>query len=325
MQSDLCYLEKLRLEEGAETCRAAFEQVYRKNRMQASSLVNDSRLTFPTLYLLHSSLEPKTRSMNLNLRNRRLIYILGEMKRDSSGNKKIPILTKKDPNTRNILLWTVKTGCRYDGDDTYDMVLDTFCCILFQTYQLSDALPYAEHMLFTRNRQGKNIHDLTWACFQLHNAEVLRHMAEHLQANDPLERELACELLDTDHICPHDRDKQAKYEHYRQWLDENDGYLYFTEENLLFSRHPRIFDVDEDRKFLQRSPRDYEKLAAQNLPQQEKHHLEELHRLPAEDRRCLCRYSHRMRRKDQNAWSKWMQCPMNEKLNAARQEQEDKV
>lgn len=325
MQNDLCYLEKLRLEEGAEPCRAAFEQAYRRNRMQASNLVNDSRLSFPTLYLLHPSLEPRARNMNLNLRNRRLLFILSELKRDSSGNKRIPILSRKDPGMRNILLWAVKTGCRHDGDNSYDMVLDTFFCVLLKTYQLPEVLPYAEHTLFLRNRKHKNIHDLVWAYFQLHDAAGLRRMAEHLQAKDPQECELACELLDTEHVCPHDRDNRAKYEHYRQWLDENDGYLFFTEENLLYSRHPRLFDVDEDRKFLQKGKADYERSPMKDLPQQEKTHLDELHKLPAEDRRTVCHYSHRMRRKDQGAWSRWMQCPMNEKLNTARYDKEETI
>ena len=325
MQNDLCYLEKLRLEKGEESCRTAFEQTCRKNRMQASGLINDRRLTFPTLYLLHPSIEPRARAMSLNMRNRRLVHILSELKTDSSGNKKIPELSRKDPRTRSILLWAVKTGYQYDGDDTYDMILDTFFCILFKTYRMTEALPYAEHLLFMRNRLNKNIHDLVWGYFQLHDAQALRRMAEHLRANDPSECNLADELLDTGHVCPHDSDKKEKYEHYRQWLDENDGYLFFTEENLLFSRHPRMFDVDEDRKFLQKHKRDYERRPMKNLPQHEKAHLEELHRLPREDRLALCGYSHHMHRKDKSAWSKWMQCPMAEKLNKAYREKEGMI
>lgn len=325
MQNDLCYLEKLRLEQGDEPCRAAFEQVCRRNRMQASNLINDSRLTFPTLYLLHPSLETRARSLNLNLRCHRLVFILSEIKRDQTGNKRIPILSRKDPNTRNILLWAVKTGYRYDGDDTYDRILDSFFGVLLKTYGLPEVLPYAEHALFLRNRQNKNIHDLVWAYFQLHDADALRRLSEHLKAEDPKENQLASELLDTGHVCPHDKDGKAKYEHYRQWLDENDDYLFFTAENLLFSRHPRLFDVDEDRKFLQKGKADYERRPMQNLPQQEKASLDELHRLPSEDRHAVSCFSHHMHRKDPNAWSKWMQRPMDEKLDAAKKDKEGRI
>lgn len=248
MQENQSYLEQVRIQEGDTRCKELFERACKQNQRRAAAMINDEGITFPTLYLLYTSIRPRQLYLNLNQRNQQMIHILIELKKDKTGNGKVSILAKKQRVTHNNLKWAVKTGYQFDGDNNYDFVMDTFVCVLLITYKDKEVLPYAEHLIFARNRDGKGIHDLVWAYFHHHDIQVLQRMAEHLRANDPMEAELAGKLLDTEHICRGCEDAQSEYNTYLKWLEENHSYLFFTGENMFFSRRPIICKVDTSEK-----------------------------------------------------------------------------
>ena len=325
MQGTDIRLERLRTEEGEARCREVFEQVCRQNRYRASMLLNDSQLTFPTLFLLYPQIQPRKQYLRLNQRGRQLIYILSEIEKDHSGNGKLPMLARKNRMTHDILLWAVRTGYRYDGSDQYDTAMDLFICVLLTSYRETQVLPYTEHLIFERNREGKNLHDLIWAYFHLHDPVVLRRMSEHLRAKDPLEVELARALLGTEEICPDCRDGQAQCNSYQKWLSENDPYLFFTEENLQYARNPEICRVDESRKFLQKSTDDYEPHPLEHLSEKEADRLKEFKKLDRKDRHLVCCFSQNIRKRDPAAWRDFMDASMDKKLDQAKTEMGDLV
>lgn len=255
MQENQSYLERVRIHEGNTRCMEFFEQACVQSQRRAAAMINDEDLTFPTLYLLYSSIRPRQLFLNLNQRNQQMIHILTELKKDKTGNGKVSILAKKQLITHSNLKWAVKTGYQFDGNTNYDFAIDTFICVLLITYRDKEMLPYAEHLIFARHRDGKGIHDLVWAYFHHRDIRVLKQMAEHLQSNDSREAELAAKLLDTGRICRGCENAQSGYTTYLKWLEENEPYLFFTGENMFFSRRPTICKVDQERKYRQRNVR----------------------------------------------------------------------
>lgn len=251
MQENQSYLDRVRIQEGDTRCKEIFEQACVQSQRRAVAMINDEEITFPTLYLLYSSIRPRQLFLNLNQRNQQMIHILTELKKDKTGNGKVSMLAKKQLVTHNNLRWAVKTGHQFDGDTNYDFAMDTFICVLLTTYRDKEMLPYAERLIFSRNRDGKGIHDLVWAYFHHRDICVLKPMAEHLQSNDPREAGLAAKLLDIERICSGCGDAQSGYATYMKWLEENEPFLYFTGENMFFSRRPAICKVDKERKYRQ--------------------------------------------------------------------------
>lgn len=317
------YLENIRRQHGSDRCIEAFEQACRQGR--GAGIVNDRDISFPTIYILYSSILPRQRFLSLNQRNRLLLRMISGLKNDETGNGKIDILRSPQPMTKSILFWALKTGCRYQGSDNYDLIMDTIACVLLGTYREKNALPYVEQLIFDRNRWGKNNHDLIWAYFSLHDPAVLKSMSEHLLSEDESEKTLAGELLDTEHICKGCRDARSGYREYQKWLSENDSYLYATVENLQYSRKPQMFHVDEDRKFLQKKAQGYSKQPLENLTEKEKGILREFRSLPPAEREAVSCFSQSVMQTDPEDWERWAYSPLEEKLEKAKKGMEELV
>lgn len=325
MQQENIVLNDIFKSQGREAVSSAFVETAAKSRFQASRLINDKDLSFTTLYMLMPEIQPRLRYLRLSQERRLIIGLLRQMKGDVNGNIRIAALSRKNQATRDALIWAVSTGYLYDGDDDYDMVMDSFICVLLKSYKLKEALPYAEKLIFDRYREGKNIHDLVWAYFSLHDPSALRSMAKHLKSESNDEAELARELLDTGHVCKNCKDAGDEYEQFNDWLQENDPYLYFTDENLLYSNMPMPYKVDRDRKYLQKGFKGYERRTAKALDNKDKAFLKEFKSCKSDDRERLCRCSHELHRESPDKWKKWIRSPLKQQLSELNSDMEGKV
>lgn len=326
MQMNQGYLEKMRLEKDPKDCRSLFESACKQSSMRGSALLNDKSVTFPTLYLLFDSIKTRLPYLRLSSRNIHAVKLISAVKSDKTGNSRIRMLAEKQPAIKNLLFWAVQTGYDFDGDSDFDYIMDIFICVLINAYGMREVLPMAESLIFRRSRQGKNIHDLIWAYFQIQDPETLSRLCEHLKGNEQSEIELAKELLDVEHTCKAYDEPERQYKAYKKWLSDNSDFLYFTNESPLYSGSPRICRVDRERKYLQKSFKNTPKNDMHMLKKEEQQNLKDFRSLCKEDQECICCFSNDLRSKQgENQWKEWMRSPISEKLKQANANTEENI
>lgn len=122
--------------------------------------------------------------------------------------------------------------------------------VLINTYRDKNILPLVVDLIFKRNRNEQYIHDLVWALFRSGDLQVLRLIAEYIKSSDPKDVELATKLLNIDeaNMRAHNYDQERLYESYLNWLEENQPYLYFTQESFHYTSKPIFYAVNLQRK-----------------------------------------------------------------------------
>jgi hypothetical protein len=317
---DYSELDLVRVREGAGPCRAAFQSVCAQDSRKAAALLNDRRLTFPCLYTLSPEIEPGLYPY-LSRRNALGLRLIHRAQ-DTAGTQQTDSLSHTGKDEHAALKWILETGRAEDGmEDAYDEILDIAASVLLNAYRDASVLPLVSDMIFARHREGRNIHDLTWAFFNIRHPGALRLIAEGLCSGDAQDVSLACDLLG---IESHggESDPRRRYEDYMQWLNDNDPYLYFTGESMQYASAPAYCRVDLDRKFLQRGTASYQKKPLVPATREEEARLRAFRAMGDEDKKLLAEYSQRMHSRDARAWKRWMRHPVGEQLRAARMAEE---
>lgn len=312
-------LDSARISGGADRCRTVFLQIARTNRCGAAALLNDRRTSFACLYLLLPQVDALRLQQSLSARNAAAARIVRQIcgGPDVSFGKS-DLLSKKNPTVYPVLQWMLKTGCdaQIDEDD-YEQVLDVTASALVEVYQDNSVLPFIDKMIFSREKKGRNIHDLAWTLFRLRDPAALRLVAQHLNAPDPKENALAGNLL---HIEGGGLNENEGYEPYLRWLEENNPFLYFTGESLQFSSHPVPCRVDFESKYLNRRLPSHAPQPAGPANGEEERILAAFKPLSDEEKELLSGYSSRVRSRDAAQWKRWMQAPVDEQVKTARAE-----
>lgn len=319
--NDYGYLDRIRIDGGAEKCRAVFTETCRTNRRRAAALLNDRRVTFPCLFLLMPQIESLRAYPWLNARNTLALGIVRRILDPEGSGGRVSRLSVRNESVHSVLKWIVETGGAEDGmDEDYEEVLDIAVSVLADTYQDKSVLPFAEEMIFRRGKKGHNIHDLVWAVFRIRDPEVLRRIAAHLRSPDTGEAGLAHSLLNPEASCGARpcADPQQEYDDYIRWLDENDPFLYFTGESFQLTGEPAVCRVDLERKYMCKGSPSYEKEPAVPSDDRECRCLEAFRTLGGEEKRVLSEYSCRVHGKDASEWEKWMDLPVGEQIRAAK-------
>mgnify|MGYP006945565086 CR=1 FL=1 len=309
-------LDQIRAREGIDACRAAFHEIYIRDMRRAVRLLNDPRLTFPTLYILSLQIEE---SVYPYLRERLVmgLRLIEGVRAVHSGH------AQRGRAEHTALAWVLDTGYEENGlDEAYEEVLERAVSLLINTYHDTDILPRVAHMIFARHREGRNIHDLTWAYFQSGYPDALRLIARRLSSAEPADVTLACRLL---HIDPPGSDPDScrkEYRPYMEWLRDNDPYLYFTGESMQYASAPIFYRVDPERKYLQQGIASYHRKPVTPADEGERRRLEAFAALTEEEKTSLAEYSQRLHAKDAAGWKRWMGCPIEEQVRIAKTEGE---
>ncbi len=246
--NNLSYLDQIRMTEGAEPCRRALNATLKRDTGRAVTLLNDRRLTFPCLYLLREPITRHRVQRYLNPRNQTALRLTEQILGPRPAPADSPAPDRK--TARPALRWMLETGAAEEiAEDDYEEILDVAVSLLLNRYGDGEVLPLAVELLFQRNRRDSHIHDLVWALFRFHDPQVLRLIAQRLPSPNPKDAELAAELLNLDQT---DLPPACGSEDYLRWLEENQPYLYFTEESFQYASKPVFCAVDLARKHLQK-------------------------------------------------------------------------
>lgn len=317
--NNYCYLDQIRITDGADQCRSTLSALCRKDTRRAVTLLNDRRLMFPSLYILRQPIMQQRMQRHLNQRNMAALNIANEIKSAA------PLAADPRPShlglQQPVLKWILETGYAEDiSEDDYEEILDVSASVLINTYRDSDILPLVVELLFKRNRTGGHIHDLVWALFRFHSPQTLKLIALRLRSSDTKDAALAAELLNLEKtdVAPSDNAGENRYEGYLRWLEENEPYLYFTEESFQYTSRPTFCTVDLERKYLQKSLSAHDKEPLPTLENEEGKCLAAFNARSGEEQRLLSNHSHRLWSKSESAWKEWLYAPIDEQIKATK-------
>jgi hypothetical protein len=174
-------------------------------------------------------------------------------------------------------------------------------------------------MIFERNRKGRNIHDLVWVLFRLHNPKALKLIAERLKSNVKADAILSRSLLNIDSVNKSGLyDSSKQYSDYLNRLNDNDRYLYFTDESYNFSTEPRFSAVDLERKYLNKGTQAYDYTPISALDKAQSNTMEAFNKLSGAEKQLLSEYSSKTYRSNASEWSNWLKRPVQEQLKEAK-------
>ena len=77
--SDYSYLDQVRIEEGYEKCRSVFSEISQGDRQKAAAMLNDTRMTFPGLFILGPEVEANKLYRHLGSRNITVFNIVSQI------------------------------------------------------------------------------------------------------------------------------------------------------------------------------------------------------------------------------------------------------
>jgi hypothetical protein len=301
------WLDDVRKSHSCEETRDLFQRLYSDDAIQAINMLNDDRLSFPTLHILRPEISKLSLWGSLSDRNRKAL----EVEKDLLARRH-PGRGMTDDELRAILKWMLRTGSDDVGlGEEYDAIMDLAALVLIKEYREADIVPVLVDIIFRRHRRGLNTHDAEWALFESGNPECIAMIARHLLSKDARDVSMARRLLRFI-PCPEQDDAAAQYQWVMQWLGRNRRYLAYTGESNQKCSTPRPFQVVLERKYLQRA------LDAGELLPEEEAAVAAFSQLPPEDKELLSEYSHYLHATGGAQWRWWMQNSLEEQIAAAR-------
>jgi hypothetical protein len=317
--NEYSYLDRVRINEGVDKCRASLNEIFRKDTRLAVALLNDHQLMFPCLYILREQIEGLRIQGYLSPRNMIALRIANQI----SGSEAFGFdyLSSRQDSVHSVLKWIVETGSAEEiAENDYEQILDVTVSVLINTYEDRDILPLVADLIFKRNRNERYIHDLVWVLFQVHDPQVLKLFAERVRSSDPKDAKLAAELLNIDETdAPAEEgDKEGRYAGYLHWLEENEPYLYFTDESFQYASKPAFCAVDLERKYLQKGAPSYSKQPISSSDEGASENLAAFKQLSVAEQKVLSEYSQKIHDENTPAWSEWLHAPVSEQIKAAK-------
>ncbi len=198
--------DRIRLNEGAERCRAVFQEACEKNRRRAAGLLNDERLTFPCLFLLWRQAEAFRLHRFLSARCLAALELIRQTSGQSDAGDGGHYPRTDNRAAHAALKWILETGKSEHGlgdVQEYEEIVDKAASLLINVYRDKSVLPLVAELVFARNREGRHVHTLIWALFRAGDPGVLRLIAERIPSADQRDSAFACSLLNLDSPAEH--------------------------------------------------------------------------------------------------------------------------
>ena len=234
-------LEAKRLAGGENALKTEFLRQVEASRDNGAVLLNDARVTFPTLYILIPELENTGLLDKLNTRNASALTLYAKVRGDDALPVKLN-LPETAAQSMQHLVWIVATGASADGlNDEYDEILDKAVSLLVIKYGEKSVVPAVVDMIFKRNSTGRYNHDLVWAVFKSGDKDAFKKVASYLRSPRQEDVELARELLC---FVPQQplavsTGRMDEYTRYVGWINSNLPYLAPTVESNQYSSRDR--------------------------------------------------------------------------------------
>ncbi len=240
----LSLLDNIRISNGSQSLINYFREIKRCDRQKAIDLINAPGLEFGTLYVLKSEISGKDVRGTLAPSYTAALELADRLAGKPSQRLEKE-MRESEGNTAPLLEWMFRTGSEEEPDSGYELLMERIACLLVKCFNNRSILPELANLIFSRNRRGALIHELTWAFFEACRIESLALIAYRLNSSDMRDVRLARKLLgfipDMDGI---------SYDKAVFWLSENHPFLYYTGESLHLDSRPQHYRISLPAKYL---------------------------------------------------------------------------
>jgi hypothetical protein len=297
------YLDSVREKYGGEELRRVFYLLHSADPVQAAQLINESSVSFATLYALLPEIAKLGLQTSLNARN----AVAHALTKDLLAHNHTPAFRYKSEEYP-VLGWMFHTGCKelYLGD-AYDELMDLTALILTREYADTSCMQPLEELIFARHRLGRYTYDAEWAFFGCGEPQCIALAAKRLLSKNARDVQQARRLLRFIPCFEVTGESPAQeYQCVMRWLSANKAYLYYTGEGSQKSFNPCPFRVSLEHKYLQRLPDAADEAALPTLAR--------FNALPKQQKESLSDYSHALHRQNPAQWQRWMQASLDDQV-----------
>ncbi|WP_270182529.1 hypothetical protein [Alkalihalobacillus sp. CinArs1] len=302
-------LEMIRKVSGISALKSHFIDLIEQDKKLATSQVNSEEVSFPTLYVLSSSISSNRLTKYLSDRNKVALALRKDiLAKERAPASPFPYSICETPQLiHSVLRWIVTTGANENLNSKYRFVLDRSAGLLTTIFHDPTDLPAISQLLFKRHQEGHPTHYLTWAYFSTQNVSSLLPVGERLASHDREEKHFAKELL---HFIPGLNESENPYVHFRTWYEENLPYLVLNENSYELTAQLEPYCVDFMMKYKEQ-------------PGNSRLHDEEFRSLPAETQKRLSDFSYKLRKYSRSEWNEWLTRPLEAQVQSIEEVNHD--
>lgn len=292
-------LDTVRINEGLTKCREYFYNTLIKNRALGLQLINDSRVTFPCLF----TLIPVIKELNIQDHLKRELKEAVNFAQNTLDH--IPYRTDDPLQCKAVLKWILDSGVRTVnlGPD-FNEIIDVASSILTNKYKDFSYINKYIDLIFLRNRNNENYHDLVWCVFQFNSVHIIKRIALRLNSEHIADVKLARKLLNYN---------KGSYTDFIKEFSRNEAFIYFTGESFQLSSKPAFFKTDYSSKYLCKSKR------TDKFSDGENERLKEFQALSEEDQDKLSDYSFALSKTDRLKWGEFISSGLSYQLQRAKE------
>ena len=279
-------------------------------------MINGNGIRFSTIFKLNSSHRNQKYLLRMKRPYQKVLDVLNAIQTKKSSN--IERISRNDAHddTYDVywaLKWMLETGYIDDGlSSRYDEVLDAVAALLIKKYKDTTILPTIADMIFNRYKKGQYIYDLVWAFFECRDPGSLIYIACRLSSPNIKDAEIACRLLS---FVPNvNMQNVNRYDSFLNWFDENNKFLYYTEESFQQMNNPRIYAVSLEAKYLCTPVSPICGEIHQQLTNLEKQNLSAFNKLDSNTKLLLADYSFLLFKQNNYWWNMWTQYPTHKQI-----------
>lgn len=307
-------LDVIRVNQGHKKLTSHYQQLLQDDPDHAVSLINDSALTFPSLFLLTDLLQEQTSSNDLSLRNQISIqHINNVLKEDDKGVIDDRHFSEQHHQATDTFKWMITTGAQSLINPSYTHVIDSASILILLNYR-EDLKKEIVDLIFYRHRHQTHNHYLIWAFFEVSEPKDLMYICTYLYSSNLQNQKLARKLLDFIPGLKKVEDPLAAYHYGCAWIERNLPYLISSGETNDMMPGPKPFELSYAGKYLGMMAQTRTGNAIVDLTTIEKERLQEFNQLDLAKQKQLANYSHLLRGKNLKGWLQWMNEPVNQQL-----------
>lgn len=320
-------LDNIRLSNGPDSLRGYFHELLHIDRGKLLELLCDRNLRFSSLYVLKQDITAASLLEKLPPIYRKALEITDELsgitvagsmpktaRRSSHRTLRSAEIEKRMRSETNevspALEWIVRTG--WDSElnrAAYELLMERCTALLLKGLRNSSVLAAVAENIFDRNRQGKLIHNLVWAFFEVRDPDSLYLIAQRLSSADSRDTELAKKLLCFIPGLDEAIGTTAYFKAMR-WLSENRPFLYYTGETMQMCSRPVSYTVSLEAKYLCRPVSADSGKPLYPLENREAEQLAGFGRLTGAEQQRLADFSFMLHQRDIYRWDQWIRQPV---------------
>lgn len=316
--NDTSLLDRIRISNGVERLRISFANMFKHNEQEAVSQLNDKNLRYCSLYALKPLIKRFNLYDNLSLINQRALEITEKIKTRNYSD--IEKMASEDMiSNYTVLKWIFDTGRLDDGiNNQYDEILDMTGILLIKLFNDNSILDSIAEMIFNRNRRGRYFDDLLWAFLESKKSAGLSVIAERIRSVHPEDTALARSILSFIPANKRSDDRESEYSDCIKWLQENYRFMKSTGESFQQFRNPVPYAVSLEAKYLCKAIDSCVQNDLNAEAGDEQNLLGRFRELEKNVQQLLADYSFRLFRNDSNRWKEWINKPVEEQIEIAK-------